>query len=76
VSFLLCVLLPRFRFTLAPEYQPEGSVPLKEWGNVRSELGRIRDEKVWPVSKVTMCIKGGLWMKVESIAESDEGIFI
>ena len=73
-SFLLCTLLPRFKFTLAPEYQPEGTRPPEEWKNARSELGRIREEEVWPRSSITMEVKGGLWMKVENIVESDESI--
>jgi len=73
-SFVLCVLLSRFKFTLAPEYQPEGSRPPKEWQNDRAELGRARDEKVWPLTAMTMNVKGGLWMKVEKISKSDEGI--
>ena len=74
VSFLLCALLPRFKFTLAPDYQPEGTRPLEEWQNARSELGRVREEEVWPLSSLTMYVKGGLWMKVEKIMESNEGI--
>ena len=73
-SFFLCILLSRFNFTLAPEYQPEGSRPLEEWKNVRSELGRVKDEELWPLSSMTMYVKGGLWMKVEKLAEGGEGI--
>jgi len=47
-------------FTLAPEAQPEGSLPPLHWKNGK---GRETFERLWPNSAMTCFIKGGLWVR-------------
>lgn len=55
MSCFLVRLLQKFdRFTLAQEFQPEGSLPPIEWKN---RSGRQRFEKVWPSAALTLYIK-------------------
>lgn len=72
VSFLLALIVPRFKFHLAPEYQPLGSAPLPEWQeeipNVK-QMKRVKEERIWPLSSITLYSKGGLWMRVESLED-------
>ncbi|KAF8573587.1 cytochrome P450 [Ramaria rubella] len=61
VTFVLVGLLQRFQsFVLAPEYQPHGSLPPRDWLEGK---GRQSIEKCWPASSVTLFVKGGLWVK-------------
>ncbi|KAJ8515461.1 hypothetical protein ONZ45_g7112 [Pleurotus djamor] len=57
-SYILVRLLQQFdTFTLAPEMQPEGSLPPGEWKN---RSGRQAFERVWPGSAMTLYVKGGI----------------
>ncbi|GBE85606.1 Cytochrome P450 52E2 [Sparassis crispa] len=59
-SCFLTRMLQQFdSFTLAPEVQPEGSLPLPEW---KSGKGRQTFEKLWPSNTLTLYVKGGLWV--------------
>lgn len=50
-------LLQRFdTFTLAPEYQPEGSTPPPSW---KTKKGRQAIEKCWPAAAMTLFVKVG-----------------
>ncbi|KAG2002365.1 cytochrome P450 [Coprinopsis cinerea AmutBmut pab1-1] len=61
MSYFVVRLLQQFdRFTLAPEFQPPGSLPPKEW---KHRQGRQKDEKIWPAAALTLFVKGGLWVK-------------
>ncbi|KAI0076688.1 cytochrome P450 [Panus rudis PR-1116 ss-1] len=60
-SFFLVRLLQQFdTFTLAPEFQPEGSLPPADWANGR---GRTAIEKLRPAFALTLFVKGGLWVR-------------
>lgn len=60
-SFFLVRLLQQFdTFTLAPDYQPEGSAPPTSW---KEKQGRQRIEKCWPAAALTLFVKGGLWVR-------------
>jgi hypothetical protein len=55
MSYFLVRLLQQFdRFTLAREYQPEGSLPPADW---KSGKGRKTIEKIWPSSAMTLYVK-------------------
>ncbi|KAJ7726285.1 cytochrome P450 monooxygenase CYP63 [Mycena maculata] len=58
--FLVCLLQEFDTFTLAPEFQPAGSLPPPEWN---SRKGRQAVEKIWPAAALTLYIKGGLWVR-------------
>ncbi|KZS95288.1 cytochrome P450 [Sistotremastrum niveocremeum HHB9708] len=59
-SYFLISLLQQFSsLTLAPAFQPPGSLPPESW---KGEVGGASQEKVWPASAITMFVKGGLWM--------------
>ncbi|KAF8639056.1 hypothetical protein AX17_001752 [Amanita inopinata Kibby_2008] len=61
VTYFLVRLLQQFRsFTLAPEVQPEGSLPPPEW---KGRKGRQAFEKIWPNNALTLYVKGGLWVR-------------
>ncbi|KAF8646030.1 hypothetical protein AX16_007455 [Volvariella volvacea WC 439] len=61
MSYFLVRLLQRFEsFELAPEFQPQGSLPPHEWEGGR---GRQAFEKIWPGAAVTLYVKGGLWVR-------------
>ncbi|KAG6853804.1 hypothetical protein C0991_001254 [Blastosporella zonata] len=54
-SYFIVRLLQKFdRFTLAPEAQPTGSIPPREW---KERSGRQRVEEVWPAAAMTLYIK-------------------
>lgn len=60
-SFFLTRLLQQFdTFTLAPEAQPEGSLPPPEWKHGK---GRETYERLWLNSALTAYVKGGLWVR-------------
>ncbi|KAF8063490.1 cytochrome P450 monooxygenase CYP63 [Lyophyllum atratum] len=60
-SYFLVRLLQQFdRFTLAPEVQPEGSMPPPEW---KERHGRQATEKIWPAAAMTLYVKGGMWVR-------------
>ncbi|KAJ7199606.1 cytochrome P450 monooxygenase CYP63 [Mycena pura] len=60
-SYFLVRLLQEFdTFTLAPEFQPAGSLPPPEW---KSRKGRQAVERIWPAAALTLYIKGGLWVR-------------
>ncbi|KAH9923790.1 cytochrome P450 [Amylocystis lapponica] len=60
-SYFLARLMQRFdRFTLAPEFQPAGSLPPPEW---KDGKGRQPIEKCWPGVALTTFVKGGLWVR-------------
>ena len=55
MSFFLVCMLQRFeRLELAPDAQPEGSLPPEQW---KSGRGRQAVERVWPASAMTAFIK-------------------
>lgn len=61
MSFFVVRLLQRVAaLELAPDAQPEGSLPPARWKNGE---GRQAVEKIWPGSSVTTYIKGGLWLR-------------
>jgi len=61
VSYFLVRLLQQFdTFTLAPEFQPQGSLPPSEW---RQRAGRQTIERVWPAAALTLYVKGGMWVR-------------
>ncbi|KIM44015.1 hypothetical protein M413DRAFT_67983 [Hebeloma cylindrosporum] len=61
MSYFLVRLLQQFdRFTLASEFQPEGSHPPPEWKNRK---GRQVYERIWPSAALTLFVKGGLWVR-------------
>ncbi|KAF8882235.1 cytochrome P450 monooxygenase CYP63 [Infundibulicybe gibba] len=61
MSYFLVRLLQQFdEFTLAPECQPEGSLPPPEW---QHKKGRQTVEKIWPAAALTLFVKGGLWVR-------------
>ncbi|KAH9475034.1 Cytochrome P450 monooxygenase 75 [Psilocybe cubensis] len=61
MSYFLVRLLQKFdKFTLCPEFQPEGSLPPLEWKNRK---GRQAYEQIWPSAALTLYVKGGLWVK-------------
>ncbi|EKM50591.1 uncharacterized protein PHACADRAFT_263957 [Phanerochaete carnosa HHB-10118-sp] len=61
MSFFLVRLLQRVAsFELAPDAQPEGSLPSQTW---KMRKGRQAIEEIWPASSVTTFIKGGLWLR-------------
>ncbi|KAL5522174.1 hypothetical protein ACEPAF_2031 [Sanghuangporus sanghuang] len=60
-SFFLVRLLQQFdTFTLAPEFQPEGSLPPTSW---KTKQGRQAIERCWPAAALTLYVKGGLWVR-------------
>ncbi|KAJ7016216.1 cytochrome P450 monooxygenase CYP63 [Mycena alexandri] len=60
-SYFLVRLLQEFdSFTLAPEFQPAGSLPPPEW---KSRKGRQSVERIWPAAALTLYVKGGLWVR-------------
>ncbi|PCH34632.1 cytochrome P450 monooxygenase CYP63 [Wolfiporia cocos MD-104 SS10] len=60
-SYFLTRLMQQFdTFTLAPEAQPEGSLPPAAW---KEGKGRERIERMWPDAALTGFVKGGLWMR-------------
>ncbi|KAJ6629919.1 cytochrome P450 monooxygenase CYP63 [Mycena sp. CBHHK59/15] len=60
-SYFIVRLMQEFdTFTLAPEFQPTGSLPPPEW---KHRQGRQAVERVWPASAMTLYIKGGLWVR-------------
>lgn len=60
-SYFLVRLLQEFdTFTLAPEFQPAGSLPPPEW---KSRKGRQAVEKIWPAAALTLYIKVRLWTR-------------
>lgn len=66
MSYFLVRLLQRFdRFTLAPEVQPEGSLPPPEW---KIRQGRQAIEKIWPSAAITLYVKGGMWVHFHKAA--------
>ncbi|KAH8105405.1 cytochrome P450 [Cristinia sonorae] len=68
-SYFLVRLLQQFdTFTLAPEFQPEGSLPPSEWKN---GSGRKRIEQIRPAYALTLYVKGGLWMRFGRASDSD-----
>ena len=57
MSYFLVRLLQHFDgFTLAPEIQPEGSLPPPEW---KHRQGRQATEKIWPSAAMTLYVKVG-----------------
>lgn len=55
MSYFVIRLLQRFdRFTLTPEFQPEGSLPPPEW---KTRSGRQAEERVWPAAALTLFAK-------------------
>ncbi|KAF9466774.1 cytochrome P450 monooxygenase CYP63 [Collybia nuda] len=65
ISYFLVNLLQRFdRFTLAPEVQPEGSLPPPEWKNRK---GRQKTEHIWPSAAMTLYVKGGMWVNFHKV---------
>ncbi|KDR66926.1 hypothetical protein GALMADRAFT_258809 [Galerina marginata CBS 339.88] len=61
MSYFLVRMLQQFdRFTLASEFQPQGSIPPPEWEQRR---GRQSFEKIWPSAALTLYVKGGLWVR-------------
>lgn len=61
MTFFIVRLLQRVSgFELAPDAQPEGSLPPARW---KYGEGRQAVEKIWPASSVTTFIKGGLWVR-------------
>ncbi|KAI0919820.1 hypothetical protein AcW1_003029 [Taiwanofungus camphoratus] len=58
--FLARMLQQYDTFTLAPEAQPEGSLPPSKW---KAGKGRQTIEKIWPSSALTGFVKGGLWVR-------------
>jgi len=68
-SFFLVKLLQQFdSFTLAPEFQPEGSLPPDSW---KQRQGRQAIEKCWPSAALTLYVKGGLWVRFGKADHSD-----
>ncbi|KAK7443501.1 hypothetical protein VKT23_015674 [Stygiomarasmius scandens] len=60
-SYFLVRLLQEYdTFTLAPEAQPEGSLPPSEW---KTRKGRQAVEQIWPAAALTLFVKGGLWVR-------------
>ncbi|CAL1711452.1 unnamed protein product [Somion occarium] len=63
-TYFLVRLLQRFdSFTLAPECQPEGSLPPQGWKHGR---GRQAIEQIVPTAAVSTYVKGGLWVRFHS----------
>jgi hypothetical protein len=57
LTYFLIRLLQQFSsFSLAPEYQPEGSLPPPEW---KERKGRQAIEKIWPSNALTLYVKVG-----------------
>ena len=55
MSYFLVRLLQQFdRFTLATEFQPEGSIPPPHW---KDRKGRQSFEKIWPSAALTLYVK-------------------
>ncbi|KAH7338429.1 cytochrome P450 [Rhizoctonia solani] len=62
-SFFLCRLLQRVELIeLAPDAQPEKTLPRPEWKN---GTGRQVYEKIWPKHHLTMYSDGGLWLRMK-----------
>ncbi|TCD71088.1 hypothetical protein EIP91_000180 [Steccherinum ochraceum] len=67
-SYFLVRLLQQFdTFTLAPEFQPEGSLPPAAW---KEGTGRKPIEQIRPAYALTLYVKGGLWMRFGRAAEA------
>ncbi|KAH7107826.1 cytochrome P450 monooxygenase pc-3 [Auriculariales sp. MPI-PUGE-AT-0066] len=63
-SFMLVRMMQKVAsLELAPDAQPEGSLPPAEWAS--SKIGRERFERIRPVSTLTMSVKGGLWIRAQ-----------
>ncbi|KAJ7187837.1 cytochrome P450 monooxygenase CYP63 [Mycena filopes] len=59
-GFFVVKLLQRFSaFRLAPDFQPAGSLPPKDW---EGKPGRQGIEKMFPAINFTLHCKGGLWV--------------
>lgn len=55
MSYFVIRLIQRFdRFTLTPQYQPQGSLPPAEW---MKRSGRQNEEKIWPAAALTLFVK-------------------
>ncbi|KAH8113061.1 cytochrome P450 monooxygenase CYP63 [Phellopilus nigrolimitatus] len=67
-SFFLVRLLQQFdTFTLAPEFQPEGSLPPTHW---KAKQGRQAIERCWPAAALTLYVKGGLWVRFKKASHN------
>ncbi|KAF9563333.1 cytochrome P450 monooxygenase pc-1 [Agrocybe pediades] len=65
-SFFLVRLLQQFtNFRLAPEAQPEDSIPPKEWA---LQGGLIAKEKVRSATHLTLYAKGGVWGRMDEVS--------
>ncbi|KAG8702977.1 hypothetical protein FRC09_004430 [Ceratobasidium sp. 395] len=61
-SFFITRLLQRVTsITLAPDAQPEGTLPPASWAGTP---GRKGIEKIWPKAHITMYSSGGLWVRM------------
>jgi len=55
MAYVLARLVQTFdHFSLASEFQPEGSLPPPEW---KGRPGRQAFEKIWPASALTLYVK-------------------
>ncbi|KAG8754928.1 hypothetical protein FRC12_011052 [Ceratobasidium sp. 428] len=62
ISFFITRLLQRVTsITLAPDAQPESTLPPASWAG---SPGRKGIEKIWPKAHITMYSSGGLWVRV------------
>ncbi|KAF5344773.1 hypothetical protein D9757_013427 [Collybiopsis confluens] len=69
-SFFLVRLLQQFdTFTLAPEAQPEGSLPPLEW---QGRKGRQAEEKIWPAAALTLFVKPKL-LNSQQMSDNNSG---
>jgi len=63
-SFFLIRLLQSFSsFTLARDAQPPDSIPPAEWKNLKGSRAQV--EEFWLKSHLTLCVKGGVWVRME-----------
>ncbi|KAF5319303.1 hypothetical protein D9619_008466 [Psilocybe cf. subviscida] len=68
MSYFIVRLLQQFdRFTLAPEFQPPGTLPPSQW---KSQSGRQSFERIWPAAAITLYVKGGLWVRFHRRGEA------
>ncbi|TFK35054.1 cytochrome P450 monooxygenase pc-3 [Crucibulum laeve] len=71
-SFFLVRLLQQFSsFTLAPEAQPEGSIPPASWASIPGSKGT---DKIIPTMHLTMYVKGGLWVRMHEAKDAEVGV--
>ncbi|EIM90846.1 cytochrome P450 [Stereum hirsutum FP-91666 SS1] len=65
VSYFLIRLLQRFEsFELAEDAMPAESMPPPDWKlGDKKRMGRRAIERVWPKTRVTTYISGGLWVR-------------